>query len=304
MNEIAHMIERHYHHGHAAQQVDGIYTQHSRGIRFSSRFDQIPPFSVVNHKNETKSLVVFFVKAVVFSWFFSSGSLLVSFRHAVIGLVAELSHRTKTRCQEFDIRYRNVRALAGTGRCDPKRASFAATSSGLDHAAKNHDVLVRGVRMGRDNSAARESGAMNRPVFNRLRQRQQCHTRQKIDRDPPGRITVDKGLRFGHCISFAMKNSLRLARLEAISARLRRHSPDVTGINHADLAVCCRLGKHIPLIDPNQINRNSASFMKREGRRMVHATSRVSSLRSLAPRQSMNDCLKPWPGCITWHSSY
>jgi hypothetical protein len=40
MNEIMHVIERHYHHEHAARQVDGIYTQLRRRIGFTSGFDQ------------------------------------------------------------------------------------------------------------------------------------------------------------------------------------------------------------------------------------------------------------------------
>jgi hypothetical protein len=67
--------------------------------------------------------------------------------------------------------------LASAGRCDPEGSCFASPSTRLDRTAENHDILVRRMRVDRDDGATGKSRPMNRPVLNWLRQRQQCYTR-------------------------------------------------------------------------------------------------------------------------------
>ena len=54
----------------------------------------------------------------------------------------ERPHGAKTYSQKLDICDRDMGALASTGRSDPERTRFAASSTGFDGAAKDHHILV------------------------------------------------------------------------------------------------------------------------------------------------------------------
>jgi hypothetical protein len=113
-------------------------------------------------------------------------------------LLPKRSHGAETHSQKFDLCRGDMRALASTGRRDPECSRFAAPPTGFNRTPKDHHVLVRRMRMDRNNGATRESRSMNRPVLHRPRQRQQSHARQEVDRSPTGCITIDESLRSCH----------------------------------------------------------------------------------------------------------